>query len=549
MKKTNFVKTVLCVSAFLAFMVYPHQALVSAQEGEISRIVVGSIKIFPTNSPKRVVIGNPDIADIADVTNNEITVTAKAAGMTTLVYWDVYGEQSYKIKVLAEDVNDIKTRVDSLLKSLELKEVYTQTAEDEAKVLLLGRVRSKEDTDRIITALGPLKDKVVDLSKLKEEETVIEIDVQILEMDRDSTKQLGFNWPESISLLEIGSPALGAAGTSWGQLWKISNIGRASITADGVVANPFAVTLDLMMREGKARILSRPRLSCQSGKTAKLVVGGEVPVLSSSVSGGGTVVNPGAAEPGNITYKEYGIILDIVPTITNEDRISLNLNVEVSDIAEQPVSTTYALAYPLTKRTATTMLSVDDGQPLAIGGLIKQRTQEDLRKFPFLADVPVLGAFFRHKTTKTGGGDGKKSDTELFIIMTPRVVSHDELELPKKEIAPAQKVLTQEETFARANIPENMLNYTKAVQIKILRSIYYPKAAREAGWQGCSRLGLLIASDGTLLDAKIAKSSGYKILDDAALDVAKKQSPFPPFPPQIESEEVSVEVPVVYRKE
>ena len=282
-----------------------------------------------------------------------------------------------------------------------------------------------------------------------------------------------------------------------------------------------------------------------------MVVGGEVPVLSSTVSSGGVVGVPGAAQPGNVEYKEYGIILEITPDIQDNDRMHLKLNVEVSDI-EEKVTTDYALAYPLTKRTATTELFLNDGETMAIGGLIKQKTEEDLRKFPWLADLPVLGKFFTQKVTKTGGGQtgggqGKRGDVELFITLTPRIVSRD---IPKiKEEAKPARVPTQEEVFAKANIPENLVNYTKAVQIKILRAIYFPKIAKDAGWEGNVKLGLRISSEGKLQDAQVMQTSGYKILDDVALNAAKQQSPYPPFPPQIESQEVSVEVPVVFKKD
>lgn len=536
-------KKIFLTSLALAFIFCNHSITLSADD-EIARIIAGSNKIFSTRAPTRVLIGNPNIADVVDVTQTEITVNGKNAGTTNLVYWDAYGEQSVKIKVLAEDVEAIKERVDGLLKKLELTEVYSRIEEDEAKVLLLGRVKTQQDKDRIQTALCSLKDKVVDLTLTKEDQTVIEIDVQILELNKDASDTLGFTWPGSIDFIEKGSMALTAGGTSWANLWKVAAVQRGT----GLGASPFTMKMDMLIQEGKARILSRPRLSCQSGKEAKLVVGGEVPVLSSSVSGGGTTEAAGAAQPGNVEYKEYGIILEITPDIEGYDRMHLKLNVEVSDVAETAVKTDYALAYPLTKRTATTELFLNDGETMAIGGLIKQKTEEDLRKFPWLADVPVLGSFFRQRVTKQGGGATKRGDTELFIVLTPKIVARDVPKI-KEEEKPKVQALSQEEAFAKSEIPKNLVNYSKAVQIKILRAIYYPRIAKDAGWEGNVKLALRIGVDGKLLEQKITQSSGYKVLDDAAVSVAMQQSPYPPFPPQIESQEVWVEVPVVFRKD
>ena len=171
-------------------------------------------------------------------------------------------------------------------------------------------------------------------------------------------------------------------------------------------------------------MLSRPRIACLSGKEAKLLVGGQVPVLSGSVtpgtSGTGTT---GATTGASVEYKDYGIVLNIKPQVNEQGRVHINLNVEVSELGEK-VETDYALAYTFIKRSATSELILDDGQTMAIGGLIKQKTTEELQKFPWLGDVPVLGMFFRHKYVVKGGDSTNREDVELFITLTPRIVSH-----------------------------------------------------------------------------------------------------------------------------
>jgi len=538
---SRLIKGIFLTGIFLSFS-FSAFAAVQASDTEVARIIVGGIKVFPTNIPSRVVIGNPKIADIVDVTNTEITITGKSAGETMLAYWDLYGEQSVKIKVLAEDMDAIKGRADLLIASLGLPEVHTQIAEDEAKLLILGRVKLEDDKKRIETALGTLKDKVVDLTQVKEEETVVEIDVQVLELNKDATKTLGFTWPGSLNLIERGAQGFNPAGTAFGSVFRLGNIQRAI----GNVVDPYTLKLDALIREGKARILSRPRLSCQSGKEAQLLVGGEKPIFSTAVQGDvGTTST-------SVDYKEFGIKLKINPLVNDEGRIKLALNVEVSDVGAVdtigPENAPTAKAFPLSKRSASTELFLDDGETMAIGGLIKQKTDEELRKFPFLADVPILGAFFRRKEVKSGGGIGERGDTELFITLTPRVISRDTPKIKEKDSVREELARQEIVTAQTAKIPENLVSYSRAVQIKILSAVYYPKEAKDAGWGGSLRLGLNIASDGSLKDVEILQTSGYRILDDAARDAALKQAPYPPFPPQIDSEEVFIEVPVVYKK-
>jgi pilus assembly protein CpaC len=550
--KKYFLIIVFVISSLITLT---FQGFATDEGAEELKLFVGDAKILPVESPTRIVIGNPNIADVTEVTKSEMTINPKAPGTTNLVFWDNFGEQSYKIKVVAENMDEIKRRIDNLLEKLNLHEVYTKAEEEEGKVMLLGRVKTPQDRERIATALGPLMGKTLDLIEVKEEESIVDIDVQVLELNKDATKTLGLTLPGSIALTEQGSAAvLGQtsevgnvvgtaalqttiAGTRLGSIFRVLNFSR----------DAFVFKLDMLIQEGKARVLSRPRLACQSGKEAELLVGGEKPVFTTSVA-----ATTGATGT-NVEYKEFGIKLKIKPTVTEENRIKLALNVEVSDVGEAevigPANAPTAKAYPLSKRTASTELFVNDAQSLAIGGLVKQKTEEDLRKFPWLADVPVLGMFFRQRVTKIGSGAGARGDTELFITLTPTIVSK---EMPRETMASVKKVDTREreiEAYSQAmDLPPSLINYIRVIQRKITNATFYPRQAKNAGWEGNVMLSLNIASNGELKGTKILQSSGYKMLDDAALETARAQAPYPPFPPQINSQELWVDVPILYRK-
>jgi pilus assembly protein CpaC len=513
------------------------------------RLYVGQVQIIAVNNPSRIVIGNPAIADVTDVTKTEMTVSPKKQGSTSLIFWDKAGEQSYKLIVMKEDMTDIKRRVDSLIGTLNLPFVFTQIAAEESKVLLLGYVKSAAERERINTALGDLKEKTTDLIEVKEEESIIEIDVNVVELNKDSTKTLGFSWPGAITLTDVSGVVTNAV-TGLNNVFRVSDFTRTA----------FNVTLDALVEEGKAKILSRPRLACQSGKEAELVVGGEKPIFTTNVISGG-------GEGTEVEYKEFGIKLKIKPTVMEGDKIKLGLNVEVSEVGTAEFiglsSNRTAQAYPLTKRMASTELILSDGQTMAIGGLIKQKSEEDVRKTAFLGDMPILGFLFRKTTSKTGGGKGERGDTELFITLTPTLVdkkSRDIKEtaeepqeiketavIPLAEEAPAAEEV-KERPVSAAKIPDTMSTYVWTVQNKINRAITYPRQALDAGWEGQVKLTLNIASNGQLKDIKIKDSSGYRILDDAALDVARSQAPYPPFSPQIDSQEIWVDVPIAYEK-
>jgi len=503
--------------------------------GEEIRVYVGEPKILSVSNPTRIAVGNPSIADVAQVTKSEITLIPKAPGTTTLVVWDNFGEQSYKIKVLLEDMQEIKRRIDNILSNLNLATVHAQAVEEENKVILLGRVKTAQDRERINIALGTLKDKIVDLLEIREEEAVVEIDVQVLELSKDATKILGLTWPSSTADAPLQTITESTPTTSIAA--KISTL----FVVNKFTRTAFTWKIDALAQEGKARILSRPRLACQSGKEAELMVGGEKPIFATYTSDTGT----GAS----VEYKEYGIKLKIKPTVTEEKRIKLGLNMEVSEVETPESLGTLARAYPLKKRNASTELFLNDGQTLAIGGLMKQKTEEDIQKTPGLGDMPILGLFFRRKSTKLGGGTGEKGNMELFITLTPTIVTNKEGAAgePKKEtkarlsvgIGPSQQRITSES--------EPVQKYASVVQARILDNLTYPNSAKEAGFQGAVKLGLRISYSGELLDVSVKSSSGYKILDDNAVSVAQGIASYPPFPSSIDQKELSIEIPIVYQ--
>jgi len=535
------------------------------------KLYMGETRVIEANVPSRVVVGNPSIVDISDVSEDAVTLTPKALGVTTFMLKDNYGEQSYRVRVMSEDMSDIKARIDGLLKELNQPGVYTRAVETEGKVLLLGAVKTAQEKQLIDTALGPLKEKTTDLIQVKEEEAVVDINVEVLELDKDATSTLGFTWPGQISLSEPGytTPNLSA-------VFNVLNYTRSGLTAQ----------LDLLVNEGKAKILSRPNVACQSGKEAELLVGGEKPTFTTTVS------ETGGATSSTVEYKEFGIKLNIQPVITADDRIHLKLKVEVSEVGEAEylgdADAPTAKAYPLSKRSTTTELYLNNNQTLAIGGLMKQKSEEDLRKFPVLGDAPLFGGFFRKRTTREGGGSGERGNTELFITLTPRIISRGQ---PVQQNAAAGQTATQAFTIpetrivtdiitsdqttaakaapaqpaiallkeapsadieiigsdAEGGVSTSLADYINTIYKKIIDAVYYPQDAKNAGWQGTTKLSLNINYDGTLKEVKLLQSSGYRILDEAALETVYRQAPYPTLPEQVQQDELRVEIPVAFR--
>jgi len=543
--KKIFVAALFIITS-LAF--FPLNDYAFDYEGEELKLYMGQPKIIPVNHPLRVMVGNPEIADIVNVTRTEITLSPKSAGSTTLVFWDNLGEQSFKIRVFGENMHYIKERVDNILSKLDLPEVYSQAEDSEGKVLLLGNVANSAEREKLNQALLTVKEKTVDLVAVKDSDSMVEIDVQVVEFDKDASSELGFSWPGSVSLADVSSPI--ATATGFRNVWHVSDFTRSA----------FSVTFNALVQEGKARILSRPRLACQSGKEAELLVGGEKPIFT-------TVIAPTTGASGSqVEYKQFGIKLNVKPTVTKDDRVKLVLNVEVSEVgtadtigtstttATSSSSTVTAKAFPLTKRTTSTELYLNDGQTMAISGLIKEKEEEDIRKTPWLGDLPLIGGVFRKKSTRIGGGQGERGNTELFVMLTPTIISGKKTgttqdKVTVKPAVPAvAAALSAPQTIAESeDVPEPLKDYTRIIQKRILENLTYPPSAKESGFQGTVKLSLHLLYSGELVDVVVKSPSGYNILDDNVLSIARNIAHYPPFPPAIEKEELWIDIPIDYR--
>ena len=212
-------------------------------------------------------------------------------------------------------MEELREKVDNLLhRDLQLEGVMTRLNLLNNKIILTGEV-SKEDLDKVNLVLEPFSGRIENLLGEKQERGTIEIEVELIELQTGATKSLGISLPGALSIGEAESSFLGGEGiteprTSSTALFNVLGYSRTALGA----------TMDFLIQEGKARILSKPRLACQSGKEAELMVGGEKPIMT-------TTVGEGGGEGTNVSYKSYGIQLKIAPEIVeNRRRIHLNLD-------------------------------------------------------------------------------------------------------------------------------------------------------------------------------------------------------------------------------
>ena len=165
----------------------------------------------------------------------------------------------------------------------------------------------------------------------------------------------------------------------------------------------YGARINALVTDGKAKILSRPNVTTIQGHEAIINVGSSVPVPKVSSTNTSTTTE--------IEYRDAGIILKYTPRINSDGTITATIHTEVST----PQYVEDLKAYRFNTRSADTVVTVKDGEPMIIGGLIGSEEEKSISKIPFLGDLPILGALFRtHRNSK--------SESELMIFLTAHVV-------------------------------------------------------------------------------------------------------------------------------
>jgi pilus assembly protein CpaC len=504
-----------------------YQALVFDEDSsEGIDIVVGDIQVIKVENIQRVSIRDPNIADIQKAEGGEIIVAAKSQGETLLTVWTQSGKRDFRINAISEDLPSLKERLKKIIHTkIGIKDVILRENKSTGKIMLLGNITQSE-RNKIEQILAPFADKIENLLITKKEQEMVEIDVQILEINKDDTKNLGVDWMDSLSLTE----AAPAASKSWKSLWQTGTWSRGNLSA----------TLHMLIKEDKGRILSRPKLLCLNGEEAELLVGGEVPVITEASTG---AEGSSATSTASVEYKEYGIKLLIKPFIL-ENQVYLSITAEVSnwtlDTTLGGAMTIQGTTTPaFTVRRAQTVVNVESGDTVFIGGLIDNEDSDTVNKLPGFSNIPILGALFRSK-------EFQSDKTELFITLTPKVIR-----LKKKSLSQNDKMKVKPEVntfYQKVRIPSNLQNYALEIQRMISENISYPRELVGTGWKGRVVLYLEVDQYGEVKDARVKRSSGYKIFDQDALNMVDKLA-FYPFPSEINKEKISVEIPIVYQED
>ena len=347
----------------------------------------------------RVTVANPAIADVVVLDKVKLNIIGKALGSTSLSVWSANGmRQDFVISVCNTDT----ATAQFIKQSMGLDGVQVAKVGD--KLVLQGTVENQYELNN---ALGMAKvyageDNIVNLIQMKNP-TMVNLSALVIDISGKDASDLGFKYGVAKEIsVDSGftNITFGTTGNFYGGMdWQ------------DYTHHPFQ-NVDFMIQalasQNKIKVLSRPNITTMSGEEAEILIGGELPIPTSK---DGEI---------SVEWKPYGIKLKIKPQVDQESKITSKVEAEVSGIdASVSIPTSAGKIPGLISRKASTMLSVPDGQTMAIGGLMNSDESKVIIKVPILGDIPIIGEFFKHTSTS-------KDKRELMILITPTIVTNND---------------------------------------------------------------------------------------------------------------------------
>lgn len=428
--------------------------------------------------PSQISVGNPGIADILILRGTQVHVIAKALGSTNVVFWDRSNTIFATVEIeVTHDLDSLKQKLFTLMpkenigvhsaqENLVLKGSVTSAVNLQAAIAI-AKSYLPECIDATSTASdsagntisvdgkstnteGCKKASVINLMSVGGSQQVM-LEVKIAEMSRTFLRNLdtdlsilnfgdagragavngGASWPNA--LVEGQEVALGGTGPVNGSISPVGpsvdsfNPFTPTISDKGLFFSKllgndyFQVAMEISRSKGLSKILAEPNLTTLTGRQAKFISGGEFPI---------SVVTSDGVE---VIYKEFGVIVDFLPTILDDSRISLDLDIGVSDLRLGELVGGYPI---IDKRGASSTVELKNGQTIGIAGLIQDDLAENFSRLPGLGDIPILGTLFRSQSFQSG-------QTELVMFVTPHLakpISPDLIKLPTDSFVPPSDV-------------------------------------------------------------------------------------------------------------
>lgn len=398
-------------------------------------LVVGKSTLLRLSAPAdRISVGNPTVADVTAISPRELYLLGKTFGSTNLILWRKGNSTTIVDLAVKPDSGLLKERLRTLLpaevgievstasdsvvlsgvvssalrasQAVEIAEAFVATMNRGLSVpIVAGDAVVAPGTRNPIdlTRGGSSQARVVNLMRTAAPQQVM-LEVKVAEVQKTLLDKFGADISGSVT------------GGSWSyRLLTGFLTNSAGIIKATNALGTKSLTLDAAKKDGLIKVLAEPNIIAISGQQASFLAGGKIFIPISSTPNASTGISTITLEE-----KEFGVGLKFTPTVLDGDRINLNVSPEVSELSQTgspfaSVNNVTTVMPSMTVRRAQTTVQLNDGQSLAIAGLIKSNVTETVNRFPILGEIPILGALFR-------SSEFQNDQTELMFVITPRLV-------------------------------------------------------------------------------------------------------------------------------
>jgi len=346
---------------------------------EIS-LAVGESRVLNIDI-RRAALGSGKVVALATPEKGQLLLFGEAPGKTVAQLWLADGSRrSLRISVVEAAPADQMQQLQALLSGV----TGLRLRESAGHILIEGERISADDQQRIAQVAGLFPGRVLNMIGQGSWESMVQMDVRLVEVRRDQLRQLGLRWTPQASGPSIAVAAGGAAG---------------DLAVRASLATLLQSQIDLLQQKGMAFVLAEPSLSCRSGGVARFVSGGEVPIPVTD--GFGAM---------DVQYKEYGVILEVRPRADRSGAVYAEVDIELSQLD----SSVRVADFPgFVKRRTSTAINVQSGETVAIAGLVARERNRNKQGLAGLSSIPVAGGLFRSARKE-------QREMELLVLITPR---------------------------------------------------------------------------------------------------------------------------------
>jgi TonB family protein len=377
-------------------------------------------------------------------------------------------------------------------------------------------IHVNDDVNTVTITASPdvVKRVKEDLAKFDRAPRQVMIEALVIEISEDAQKALGIAWgPMTEDGFNINMPT-----TTYEKITGTAP--SRTTTIAGTLSSDVIARINAMVAKGKAKIKANPRVATLEGRQAEISVGTEEYATIES--------GPASNRYSTLQSISSGVILKITPFLDEKKQITVRIAPEVSEVTGRLSATGLPI---ITKRTALTTLRVDDGQTIAIGGLIQEQKSESTNKWPILGGLPIVGpALFQHKVSSV-------ESKEVIILITPHILQDTIFQRLQKVSISLDGDKKQADILPPQN-PEERYYYEISKLIESNKK--FPDFIREPRRGETKEVGVefMVFPDGMITAATVFKSSGNSFLDENAVKSIEDLSPLPPFPAELKKTNV-----------